>query len=284
MPKDTITQLLPQVDNIQILNTSETGVTMEAMVNFTNPTPYTAQIPYVNLHILNSGYLIGEAIARDVNLTLGNNTGNVIYATWDPWTFGGTESQQVAKRLLSQYLSGENTTLEIRTHRGTIPSMPLLGEGLSNLNVTIPTPRLKLPHDHDGNEDEGDEDDNRDSSRFIQGATFHIFSSTATFTLASPLHHDTVYIEYINATAFYNHTEPIGQIVTDQAFPAPPGLTVTPKLPVEWSPSHIGYGKLKEALGGKLKLDAEADVKIRLGRWVEEIHYIGHGIGAKVSL
>jgi hypothetical protein len=46
----------------------------------------------------------------------------------------------------------------------------------------------------------------------------------------------------------------------------------------------VGYGKLKEALGGSLKLDAIANVTVRLGSWTEKIHYTGKGIGAKVSL
>lgn len=275
MPRNTFKALEPLVDDVRILNTSDTGVTMQARVNFTNPTPYTAFIPQLNVHLLGHGKVLGEATATNINLELGNNTGNMIEATWDPLRFSGRHGHIVGRRLLSDYLSGKNTTLGIRTHSGSIPTMPGLGEALSKINITIPTPHLSLP---------GDDDDAAGDSRFIRDTTFHIFSSTATFTLASPLQHNTVYLEAVNATAYYNHTEPIGQIVTDEAFAAPPGLSTTPKLPVEWSPSHIGYDKLKEALGGRLKLDAVADVTVRVGNWIEEIHYTGKGIGAKVSI
>jgi len=276
MPKNTFKALEPQVDDIRILKTSETGVTMQARVNFTNPTPYTAFVPELNVHLLSHGHVLGKATATDISLELGNNTGTIIEATWDPLKYSGRYGHKTARKLLSEYLSGKNTTLTIRTHSGSIPAMPALGEALSKINITIPTPHLKLP---------GDEDDNTaGDSRFIRDATFHLFSSTATFTLASPLQYNTVYLQAVNATAYYNHTEPIGRIITDQAFPVTPGLSTTPKLPVDWSLGSVGYGKLKEALGGRLKLDAVADVTVRVGNWVEEIHYSGKGIGAKVSL
>lgn len=248
---------------------------MQARVNFTNPTPYTASVPHLNVHILKHGVVLGEAVATNVELELGNNTDNIIRATWDPSTFGGEEAEEIGRHLLSEFLSGKNTTLEIKTHRHSVPSMPQLGEALSKLNFTIPTPRLQLP---------GDDEDEAGDSRFIRDATFHLFSSSATFTLASPLLYNTVYLEHINATALWNHTEPVGRIITDEEFAAPPGLSQTPRLPVEWSPGHIGYDKMKEALGGRMKLDAVADVTIRMGNWVEEVHYTGTGIGAKVRL
>ena len=275
IPTDTLGKLEPRIEDLRILNTSDTGVSMQAKINFTNPTQYTASIPFLNVHVLGGDVVIGEATAQGVDLELGNNTGNIVHATWDPLKFGGDKAQKAAKSLLSDYLSGKNTTLGVRTHKDSVPTMPLLGEALSSLNITVPTPRLGLP---------GDDDDDDAAQRFIRDATFHVFSSSATFTLASPLHHDTIYIEAINATAYYNHTEPVGQIITDEAFAAPPGLSQTPRLPVEWSADHIGYDKLKAALGGGLKLDAVADVTVRIGKWVETIHYTGKGIGAKVRI
>lgn len=276
LPLDTLDELKPDVDDLRIIETTETGAMMQARVNFTNPTPYTASIPYFSAHIFTNGSMIGEAIATNVTLNKGNNTNHYIRATWDPTFFGGEKAHQAAQRLLSEYLSGKNTTLELKTHNASFPGMPLLGEAFAQLNFSIPTPRLQLPGGDDGKKGPG--------MHFIRDATFHIFSSTATFTLASPLHYNTIYIEKINATALYNHTEPVGQIITQEVFPAPPGLSRTPRLPVSWSPGHVGYDKLKEALGGTLKLDAKAEVRIRVGNWIETFWYEGQGIGAKISL
>lgn len=273
------------MSDLQILDTSDTGLYMQALVNFSNPTPYTASVPYFNIHIIKDGHMIGEAVARDVNLQAGNNTNVMVRATWDPLTFGGEKGRLAGRGLLSDYVSNKNSTITLRTHRDTVPSMPVLGEALSKMNLTIPAPRLKLPADDgDDGDDGGGEDDEEKRPRFVRNAEFHILSSTAAFTLASPLHHNTIYLDFINATAIYNHTEPVGQIIHDRPFAAPPGLSNTPRLAVEWSASHVGYDKVKEALGGSLKLDAVADVTIRLGNWIESLHYHGQGIGAKVRL
>lgn len=273
VPGDTLSKLNPQVGEIEIVETSETGVQMKGFVNITNPTPYTAVVPYFNIHILHDGQVLGEAVSRNVDFGQGVNTNILVHATWDPTRFGGDKAHEVGRKLLSDYVSGKNTTLTARTHKGSIPSIPLIGDALSKINVTLPTPRIRIPGE-----------DENEKPRFIADATFHILSSTATFTLLSPLQYNTLYIEHINATAFYNHTEPVGQIIHDSPFPATPGRSQTPRLPVEWSPGSVGYGKLKEALGGTLKLDAVANVTVRLGSWTENLHYRGKGIGAKVSL
>jgi hypothetical protein len=248
------------------------------MVNFTNPTNYTATITSLKIHILNNASVIAGATVSNLTVVQGNNTNVLVKAIWDPQSLGGNTSRAIGRDLLSQYISGWNTTLTFKTYNESIPHQPTLGEALSKFEVEIPTPRLSSPH-----VGEGDEDDS-DRPRFIKEATFHIFSSTAVFTLQSPLQHSTIYIDNINATAFYNHTEPIGQILHDLPFKVPPGLSITPRLPVDWSSDSIGYDKMKKALGGDLKLAAKATVKIRLGHWSEEVWFEGEGIGAKIRL
>lgn len=249
---------------------------LEARVNFTNPTEYSAQIPYFNIHILNNGSIIGDATANDITVTPGNNTNILVSATWDPTKFGGKKAAKIGRELLSQYVSGFNTTLRFQTHKDSIPHQPDLGQALSKFNITIPTPRLSTPGSPDT------PSDGNDKPHFIDDATFHLLSSTATFTLLSPLQYSTIFIQSINATAFYNHTEPVGQILYDLPFKVPPGRSESPKLPVDWSLDSVGYEALKNALGGTLKLDARGTVEIKLGEWRESVWYVGSGIGASV--
>ena len=112
----------------------------------------------------------------------------------------------------------------------------------------------------------------------------HLWSSTATFTLLSPLKDTTLYLTHINATAKYNHTEPVGTILYDLPFAVPPGASTSPKLPVDWSLGGVGYGAVKDALGGVLKLDTTADVGVRIGQWEETVWFEGRGIGAHVKI
>ena len=111
----------------------------------------------------------------------------------------------------------------------------------------------------------------------------HLLSSTAEFTLQSPLKETTIYMTSINATAFYKEDR-VGTIAYDLPLAIPPGISVTPRLPVDWSLGSVGYDAVKKALGGQLKLQAVADVGVRIGEWEEAIWYQGKGIGAKIRL
>jgi hypothetical protein len=269
----------PRVDNLRILSTSKTRLEFEARVNFTNPTEYTAHVPYINIHVINNGSVLGDATATNVDVVRGNNTGIIVRASWDPSTFGGDKAEHIGRELLSQYVSGFNTTLTFRTHKDSIPFQPSLGKTLSKFAVEIPTPRLHTPSTP------GDDDEDDDGKpHFIDNAVFHLWSSTAEFTLISPLQYTTIFITNINATAFYNHTEPVGHIDYDLPFKVTPGRSMSPRLPVQWSLDSVGYDKIREALGGELRLDAKGTVRIRIEHWNQEFWYLGSGIGAEVRI
>ncbi|KAK3985795.1 hypothetical protein QBC44DRAFT_345051 [Cladorrhinum sp. PSN332] len=270
--KDLTGSAEPKVGNIEILDTTSDSISLSALVNITNPTPYSATIPFISIHIENNGSTLGEAHVRNLDIKQGENTNLLVSAKWQP-TMGGKKAIKRGRDVLSEYVSGFNTTITVRTYNGSIPSQPDLGQALSRLNLTIAAPRLQLP----GN----DEDE---KSHFLRDATFHLFSSTATFTLVSPLIKNVLYIDSVDATALYNHTEPIGRIIYDLPFAAPPGESVTPRLPVDWSRDSIGYDKVWQALGGRMKLDAKAAVGVRLGKWTEKLWYVGKGIGASIRL
>lgn len=106
----------------------------------------------------------------------------------------------------------------------------------------------------------------------------HILSSTATFVLVSPF---ALYITSISAHAYYNGSE-IGTIDWQYPFAIEQGENVTPRLPVEWGGNALGT--IRDALGGTLKVDAKADVGVKIGSWQEQIWYEGKGLGAKIRL
>jgi hypothetical protein len=111
----------------------------------------------------------------------------------------------------------------------------------------------------------------------------HILTSTCTLTLLSPLPHSTLFVTSLNATALYNGSL-IGSILYDLPFAVPPGASTSPHLPVDWSLESVGYEAVKQALGGKLKVDARAEVGIQVGNWVQEVWFLGRGVGTRVRI
>jgi hypothetical protein len=152
---------------------------------------------------------------------------------------------------------------------------------LARLNITFPVPHLRFGNGDGDGDDEGDGEDG--APQFITDATMHLFSSTADFVLKSPLSETSLEITKINATALYKGDE-VGRIEYDEPFEVPPGQSTSPKLPVDWNLGSVGYDAVRKALGGTLKIRAEAEVGVRIGLWEETIWYTSNGIGAKVRL
>lgn len=96
-----------KMGNLSIVDTSKTAITLQAYVNFTNPTNYSATVPYFNINILVNDTVLGQATARGVNVRPGNNTNIMVTAVWDPFTNSGEEGKAVGKEMLSQYVSGK---------------------------------------------------------------------------------------------------------------------------------------------------------------------------------
>ncbi|KAF4551677.1 Hypothetical protein D9617_12g035650 [Elsinoe fawcettii] len=286
--KANLSTIRPSVGQLQILDTSKTSLTLSALINFTNPTEYSAHVPFVDIQLWKNGSVLGHGTVQHVQIKPGNNTNIPVVAVWDPLTMGGSTAHQVGVDFLSQFISGFNTTITVRTHAGTIPSQPGLGRALAAFPIEIPTPNLlSSPSDDDEDEDpdpDPDAPDKKKGPHFISDATMHLLSSSATFTLHSPLRTSTLYITSINATALYKGDN-VGHIDYDEPFAVPPTVPiVTPSLPVDWSLGSVGYDAIRHAVGGSLKLAAEAVVGVKLGRWEEQIWYKGKGIGAKIRL
>lgn len=108
----------------------------------------------------------------------------------------------------------------------------------------------------------------------------HFLSSTATLTLLSPLPVP-ITVTRLNASALHDLTQ-LGRIFYDLPFEIPPGASTSPALPVDWSFGHVGYDEVKKALGGTLRVEAKAEISVRLGRWREEVWYEGKGLGARI--
>lgn len=102
----------PKIGALQILDTTKSTLALAAKINVTNPTEYAATVPYVNLHLLCNGTLLGHAVARNLSLVPGPNHNLEVTAVWNPTSSstdgdGDDRGVRVGRELISQYISGK---------------------------------------------------------------------------------------------------------------------------------------------------------------------------------
>jgi len=101
----------PQIGSLRILGTTKSTLSLEAKINITNPTEYSAVVPYVDIKLLSNGTEIGHATARNVSVVPGPNHNIVVEALWDPQTPSGSNGVTQGRELLSQYISGQRPSI-----------------------------------------------------------------------------------------------------------------------------------------------------------------------------
>ncbi|KAL3450705.1 hypothetical protein BJX65DRAFT_269906 [Aspergillus insuetus] len=273
--------LSPHLESLALGDTTESSLIVKTAVNFTNPTQYSVSLPFVDLLLVYNSTRIAHLTTNDVIIVPGANSGIPIDLRWSPLDLGGPSAVLAGRDLISQYVSGHNTSVTITTHKGTIPALPNLGQSLSRLGFEAQIPRLPVHRDPGG---DPDEPGHNGPGGFIQEATLHLLSSTAEFTLFSPLTNTTIEVTSVEAQAFRNHDEEVGTINYYEPFSVPPGISHSPRLPVDLELGGIGYGDLRRAVGGSLDLDTVAKIGVRVQDYEDIIHYYGKGIKAKVKL
>ncbi|KAL5342567.1 hypothetical protein BJX70DRAFT_294020 [Aspergillus crustosus] len=268
----------PHIESLELGATTESSLLVKTAVSFTNPTQYSVSVPLLDVLMVYNATSIAHLTARDIIVTPGTNTGVNVDLKWSPLDLGGPSAVLAGQDMLSRFVSGFNTSVNITTYEGTIPALPKLGQALSRLGLEVQIPRLSPGGDPGNNPDQPGH------KGFIQDATLHLLSSTAEFALFSPLNHTSLDVTSVEAQAFYEHDKEVGTINYFDSFSVPPGLSHSPRLPVDLNLGGIGYDAVKRAVGGALNLDTVAKVGVQIGNYTDVIVYRGKGITAKVKL
>lgn len=117
----------PGISDMRILDSTPDGLVLQAQINVTNPTDYSAHVPYVNVSLVVNETQVGYAWATADVVPGRNNI--TVRASW--------ENSDVGKNWLSQFISGYNTSLTVKTHQNSLPSLPNIG-----LNLTMAAPHM----------------------------------------------------------------------------------------------------------------------------------------------
>ncbi|KAJ5673866.1 hypothetical protein N7462_009305 [Penicillium macrosclerotiorum] len=149
----------PEVTSLELGDTTESCLSVSVLLNFMNPTNYSASVPFIDALMLFNNTAVAHIIGRDIFIVPGNNTNVMIDFKWSPLANNHTHGVK----------AGDNTTVTIRTHEGTFPALPNIGKSLSALQIDVPVPHISIPGSP-GNGQGGDDEDQK-RPHFIQDAT-----------------------------------------------------------------------------------------------------------------
>lgn len=100
------TDLKPKIEPVRISQTTKTSVKVLTKINFTNPTDYSAHIPFVKLRLAHNDTDVAHVVGRNMSISSGVNSTVEIEGLWDPTNGSGEEGVIAGRDLLSRYVSG----------------------------------------------------------------------------------------------------------------------------------------------------------------------------------
>jgi hypothetical protein len=106
LPGGGLKDFRPEVNSLKIGKTTASSLEIEASVNVTNPTNYSVNVPYADVHVLGNGTVLGHVTIENVLFVPGRNKNISAKALWDPSKMGGKQGAVIGRELLSQYISG----------------------------------------------------------------------------------------------------------------------------------------------------------------------------------
>jgi hypothetical protein len=80
---------------------------VSTLVNFTNPTQYSATVPFIDLLILHNDTAVARLTARNLSVVPGNNSYVPFDFFWCPFNLSGIDGVEAGRELFSSYISGK---------------------------------------------------------------------------------------------------------------------------------------------------------------------------------
>ncbi|GEQ71650.1 hypothetical protein JCM33374_g5336 [Metschnikowia sp. JCM 33374] len=119
-------------------------------------------------------------------------------------------------------------------------------------------------------------------SPFLVDATFHLWTSEIELTVFNPISNMELKVQIINCLASYKG-ESLAHIEWSEVLIIPPGICVTPRIPIKLS-TGIGADILRKAINGDLAMDVVAELSVFVDQFPAELMYRGTGLQAKVKI
>lgn len=281
-----LTTVPPALLGLDVIDSTNHSLTVKATLVLWNPSKISATLGDMSFLWSYSDYVIGMATVPDLKIITGNNTiecFGMMNPALDCKRKGPHNpacdpegARNASREFISKYISGDNsTTIDILGYAGST-QIPLLQPMMASFAISSHLPVIK--------------DD------FLISATMYLLSSTLILELKNPLDTE-ITVLYVNGTASYKD-ERLGRILVDFehdiASPKPivipandhhdenSGYVKTPRLPVTFDITSVGYEALKKALGGSLEVDVICHIKARVGNMAMWVDFVKDGVQAEV--
>lgn len=100
-------QIKPQIESLALGPTTESSFVVNTKVNITNPSPYSASVPFVDLLLVYNTTRVAHVTARDLTISPGVNSGLPVDLKWSPLELDGPAGRDAGRELISEYISGQ---------------------------------------------------------------------------------------------------------------------------------------------------------------------------------
>lgn len=103
---NSIEQLCPRIVSLEVVDTTHSSLQISTRVNFTNPTDYSATVPYADALVIFNGTAVAHVVVRNFTVVPGNNTNATVEFSWNPLQNGGKDGVDAGRKLISSFISG----------------------------------------------------------------------------------------------------------------------------------------------------------------------------------
>lgn len=119
-PNNSRESIDPRIVSLRVDEATENLLGVSTVVNFTNPTQYSANIPFMDVLMLYNSTPVAHAVVRNFSLVQGHNYNTAIEISWNPFDIGGPGGPEAGRSLASSYISGMYREPDLSIYRPNI--------------------------------------------------------------------------------------------------------------------------------------------------------------------
>lgn len=93
--------------SLEVVDTTHSSLQISTRVNFTNPTDYSATVPYADALVIFNDTAVAHVVVRNFSVVPGNNTNATVEFSWNPLKTGGKDGVDAGRKLISSFISGK---------------------------------------------------------------------------------------------------------------------------------------------------------------------------------